>query len=627
MLVNSTAVIAIVWRYLKSVRHSIKIKRSGRFNMESTQSFLNQAGKLLKRVGLLGMPLLLLACATSPAQQAEPSSSEPIEEKAAQQAAETEPDKQEVATLPFTPELMYYILTAEVAGQRGEIGAAVDLYHRASELVDSAKLASRSAQVATVSRDKQRISRALDRWIEVDPDEADVYIMRVPFLLLEEDFDAVVKSVNQAISLAPEKTSQFLARVSENLTESTSQQQALSIIQQLDVYQNNEAEARFAYARLAAFYKQYDDALAQLTPLLKADPHNESYLVLKADILQRTNQAEQGIKLIAKAARRDDASDELRFTYGKLLGDSGQSEKAREVFEALHAEKPQNRDVLFALGLLALEDEDGKQAKSFFSQLLKLGDPSQQASYFMGLAEQMSGNIDAALVWFASVPVNSNRFDMAQNSYVNILVERGQLDKAREHLAAMRKELPQQALQYYMFEASLLREQGQSQVAFDLISGAIKQYPLSEELRYSRAMIAESINKLDVLESDLRWILEKDPDNAQALNALGYTLTDRTDRHQEALTMIQRALELKPGDPFYLDSLGWVYYRLGDLEKAEKFLREALEVQPDTEFSAHLGEVLWERGKKDEAMQVWQKALEQDADNSLLLDTMRRYDK
>ncbi|WP_273151038.1 tetratricopeptide repeat protein [Methylophaga thiooxydans] len=596
--------------------------------MDSMQSFWKNASEFLKRVGLLGMPLLLLACASSPAQQVATSGNQSAETEVEKTAeAESEKDAEVEATLPFTPELMYYILTAEVAGQRGEIGAAVDLYHRAADMVESPKLASRSAQVASLSRDKQRISRALDRWVEVSPNEADVYIMQTPFLMWEEDFDGVVEAVNKALSLEPDKKTEYLARVSESLTEAATQEQALDTLERLELYQQGDPAAQFAHARLSAFYKQFDAALAEISPLVDADPRNEDYLILKADILQRMGRAEEGVKLIARAAKRKNASDELRFTYGKLLGDQGESEKARAVFEALHAEKPTNRDVLFALGLLALEDKDGQEAKSFFSQLLKQGDPTQQATYFMGLSEQMNGNLDAALVWFASVPVHSNRFDNAQNNYINILLERGELDKARAHLAAMRQDLPEQALQYYLFEASMLREADQSQDAFDLLTDAMGQYPQSEELRYSRAMIAESISKLDVLEKDLRWILEKDPNNAQALNALGYTLTDRTDRHQEALVMIQKALEIKPGDPFYLDSLGWAYYRLGELDKAEKYLREALQVQPDVEFIAHLGEVLWEKGKQTEAMKMWQQGLQQDADNRLLLDTMRRYGK
>jgi tetratricopeptide (TPR) repeat protein len=245
----------------------------------------------------------------------------------------------------------------------------------------------------------------------------------------------------------------------------------------------------------------------------------------------------------------------------------------------------------------------------------------------MGLAEELNGNIDAALVWYASVPAQSHRFDAAQTQYINLLADRGQIDKAREHLKLMRHEQPQRALQYYLFEAGFLREQGLSQAAFDLLTEALEQYPQNNEALYSRAMVAESLDKLDVLEADLRMILAKEPDNAQALNALGYTLTDRTNRHQEALQLINRALELQPGDPFYLDSLGWVYYRLGDLEKAEKYLREAMQIQPDVEFISHLGEVLWEQGKKDEAMQIWQQGIKQDADNKLLRETMRRYGK
>lgn len=594
--------------------------------MDPMQTFLGNVGRRLKHAGLLGMPLFLLACAASPAQQAGMAESAPEQEKNQITAEAEQPEAKETENyLPLTPELMYYVLSAEVAGQRGQVGVAVDLYHRASEMVDSPNLASRSAQVATLSRDQDRINRALERWIEVDPNDADVYIMQAPFLMLKDDYSGAVAAIDKALTLAPDKKKPYLRRVSENLAEVAEADEALSSLKQLALYQQNDPAAHFAYARMAFFYKRYDEALNELAPLLEAEPDNEDYLVLKADTLQRMGRSEEALELIARAADREDASQDLRFTYGKLLGESGQTAKARQVFEAIQADNPDNRDVLFALGLLALEEKDGKLAKSYFSELLKVGDPSGQAPYFMGLAEEMNGNIDAAMVWFASVPVQSSRFDLAQDNYISLLVERGQMDKAREHLNQLRKELPQQALQYYLYEAGLLREQEQSQAAFDLLTAAMKQYPQSEDLRYSRAMIAESLDRLDVLEQDLRWILDKDPDNAQALNALGYTLTDRTDRHQEALEMITRALELQPGDPFYLDSLGWVYYRLGDLAKAEKYLREAMQVQPDVEFIAHLGEVLWERGKKQEAKQIWQQGLEQDADNSLLLETMRRY--
>ena len=304
---------------------------------------------------------------------------------------------------------------------------------------------------------------------------------------------------------------------------------------------------------------------------------------------------------------------------------NGETAKAKAVFEELNLENPDNKEVLFALGLLALEEKDGQTAKTYFTELLRKGDPAQQASYFMGLAEEMNGNIDAALVWFASVPADSQRFDNAQGRYISLLAEQGDVDKARKHLQLLRQERPAQAREFYLFEAAFLQEQDMKNDAMQLYGEALQRYPDDFELLYSRAMLAESMDDMALVEADLRKILEKDPNNAQALNALGYTLTDRTDRHQEALLLIERALELKPGDPYYLDSLGWVYYRLGNLELAEKYLRQAIAVQDDVEFSAHLGEVLWQQGKKNEARKIWEDAKALDADNKVLKETLKRF--
>ncbi|KKL28220.1 hypothetical protein LCGC14_2377320, partial [marine sediment metagenome] len=511
-----------------------------------------------------------------------------------------------------------------VAGQRGEIGAAVELYERAADMVDSPKLASRSAQVATLSRNEQRINHALDRWVEVDPSNADVYIMQAPFLMIDKDYDGAIKAINKALALAPEKEQLYLVRVTENLAEVASPEQALATVKQLDVYQQGNPAAHYSYARLAFFYKQYEETLAEINPLLDAEPNNQSYLILKADTLQRLGKSKEALKLIEKAAKQDDATDELRFTYGKLLGDDGQLDKAKQVFESIQLTNPENRDVLYALGLLALEEKDGETAKSYFNDLLKVGDPTNQAAYFMGISEELNGNIDAAMMWFASVPVQSSRFNMAQTHYINLLVEHKDINKARQHLAKLRNDLPQQALQYYLFEASLLRDNGMQQQAYDLLTETLSQYPDNIDVLYSRAMVAESIDKLASLEKDLGRILELDPNNSQALNALGYTLADRTDRYEEALALISKALAIKPGDPYYLDSLGWVYYRIGKLDEAEKYLRQAATAQPDPEFIAHLGEVLWAQGKKKEAKKVWQQGLEKDQDNGLLKETMQR---
>jgi tetratricopeptide (TPR) repeat protein len=627
MLVNSTAIINLfVIRLAKLGSHSIKINRIGRSIMDLLHLQWKKYMGIAQRSALFLVITSLMACASVPESQAEKSPSETSQDVAV--IEEKEPgvqQQEEVEDLPLTAELVYYILMAEIAGQRGEMGVAVDLYNKAAGEVDSPALAGRSAQVAVFTRDQQRISRALDRWVEVDPNDADIYVMQAPILLLQGDHQAAIKAIDAALELNPENSRDFLARIIENLMELLTAEQAFAIIQQLKQYQANDPEVLFAYARLAAFYKHYVEALEAVDAVLKQQAGREDALVLKSEVLQRLGKGDEALALLAKAVKREGASDDLRFSYAKSLGENGQTEESRQVFEQLHQKNPQSDEIIFALGLLALEDKDGETAKKYFSQLLKQGDRGKQAAYFMGLAEEVNGQIEQALIWFASVPVDSSRYQAAQARYIKLLAEQGDIEKAQNHLKLLRKENPDRAVQYFLFEASFLREQNQDQAAFDLFTEALTQYPDNVELLYGRAMVSEPLNRLSILEQDLRQVLDKDPDNAQALNALGYTLTDRTDRHQEALILIKKAVEISPEDPFYLDSLGWVYYRLGNLGVAERYLRQAADIQPDAEFLAHLGEVLWLLGRQSEAKQMWQQGLEQGKDNQLLLDTMRRF--
>jgi len=604
------------------MHHSIKINRSGRFIMELSHLQSMKLRNLIRRWVLLGVSITLAACASSP-----PQSTIDTEQTKELEPIPVEVSEPEVTPLPLNSELVYYVLMAEIAGQRGQIGVAADLYNKAAETVDSPALAGRSTQVANFTRNQERINRALDRWQQVDPTDADVYIMKAPFLMLQNDYQGVVTSVNKAIELAPEQSRQYLAQIADNLSELAESQQALAVIEQLALYQANDPEALFVYARLAAFFNQTEDALSHVERVLEQQAGREDALVLNADVLQSLDRGGDALKLLKPYANRESATVELRFAYAKLLGENGKIDQARNVFEQISLEQPDNQEALFALGLLALEQRDGALAKNYFKQLVTMGDPGKQASYFMGLSEELNNDLEAALVWYASVPVESPRFQAAQTKYINLLADSGQIQKARLHLKLLRKENPDRAKQYYAFEAVFLRDRGEIQQAFDLYSEALKFYPNDMELLYGRAMTAEPLGQLDILEHDLNKILEIEPKNASALNALGYTLADKTDRYSEALELIQQALVISPNDPFYLDSLGWVYYRMGKLEAAALYLKQAIAIQDDPEFVAHLGEVLWQQNKHEQATQLWQNALKQSPDNVLLKETMERFIK
>jgi Flp pilus assembly protein TadD len=204
------------------------------------------------------------------------------------------------------------------------------------------------------------------------------------------------------------------------------------------------------------------------------------------------------------------------------------------------------------------------------------------------------------------------------------MVVNDELTEARTYLEIARAEFPDMRIQLVLVEAQLLTDHAELSSVIDLLGTFLSESPDDADLLYFRAMTGEKAGDLDLLESDLRRIIELDPKNADALNALGYTLTDQTERHDEALDLITRALAIRPNEPAFIDSMGWVQYRLMNYEKALTYLRQALTLMRNDEVAAHLGEVLWVVGDKVEANKIWQEGLEREPDSKFLKDVIER---
>jgi tetratricopeptide (TPR) repeat protein len=185
----------------------------------------------------------------------------------------------------------------------------------------------------------------------------------------------------------------------------------------------------------------------------------------------------------------------------------------------------------------------------------------------------------------------------------------------------------QQRTQLIIAEAQLLRETGSYQKAFQVLSSGLEKLPDNVDLLYDRALAAEKIGKFDIMEKDLRKLIQLKPDHAHAYNALGYGLAEHSKRLPEALELIEKAIALSPHDPYILDSLGWVHYRMGNLNQGLSYLRQAFGMNPDPEIAAHLGEVLWMQGTTEDAKEVWQSALKNNPDNEVLIGTMKKFMK
>ena len=207
---------------------------------------------------------------------------------------------------------------------------------------------------------------------------------------------------------------------------------------------------------------------------------------------------------------------------------------------------------------------------------------------------------------------------------VGVRVDARNFREALDWVRNMRIQLPEQSVQLYLMEARILAEHASVAEVLSVYASGLEAHQEDDDLLYARGLYAAEIGRMDIVESDLRRVIAHNPNNADALNALGYTFADRSMRFEEAHDLISRALELKPDSPAILDSMGWLQFRLGNLPAALGFLKSAYAILPDGEIGAHLGEVLWTMGDSAGAEAIWRQILEKEPDNKHVIETRRR---
>jgi len=382
-------------------------------------------------------------------------------------------------------------------------------------------------------------------------------------------------------------------------------------------------EARFAVAQAAANAGRFDAAIAALQQADSLRPGWESAALMRAQILGKTSRAAALAFMRDFLAVHPDAR-EVRLAYARNLVNANQFTEARAEFARLTHDFPRNAEVSFAAGLLTLQMGDVAAARDLLTRTLEY-DPRDPDTvyYYLGQAAEQMKEPEVAAAHYAEVKTG-NYLVSARARQAALLARAGKLDEARALLSATRGENDAQNVRLIQAQAELLRDSKVPTAAYDVLSEGLKRFPDSADLLYDRAMVAEKLDNLDVLEADLRRVIALRPDDAQAYNALGYTLADRTNRLAEAMSLLDKALALAPEDPFILDSVGWAQYRAGNLARAQEYLERAYKVRPDPEIAAHLGEVLWARGQRDEAGKLWQTSLQTHPQNEVLLETLRR---
>lgn len=539
---------------------------------------------------------------------------------------------------------MYGLLVAEIAGQRGNYAVAFDHYLQVARSTRDRYAAERAMQIAVFMRDKEKSLTAARLWADIDPDSLDARQGLIVFLLRNGQseealphLDTLLAAVHAApapkpappandLSLDLGASAQGYMQIAALLGTEQDKQAALSLMQRFVARHENDAEAHFAYANLALSAGDLATAQAATDAALQRKPLWPSALVLRARILQAQGNASAAIIALGAAVKQSPKDLPLRLAYARMLVDSHRMKEARAQFGVMAQQARNNVDVLLALGLVSMQIKQQDDAERYLNQALKLGKRGTEAHYYLGQIAETKKRPRTAIKHYKKVAEGDAWLD-AQLRIARLTAKESGLAAGRAYLQAIQLQNPLQQVQIIMAEGDLLREQKRYTEALELYNAALTEQPNDSNLLYSRAMLAEKMDRLDLLEQDLRTVIEREPENATALNALGYTLADRTTRYQEALGYIERALQLRPQEPSIIDSMGWVLYRLGRHQEALRYLKAALDLADDPEIAAHLGEVMWVTSDQKGALKIWEQGLKVNSENEVLLNTMKRFSR
>ena len=533
---------------------------------------------------------------------------------------------QEAAPPPtegLTSEFIFKYLVGEVAGQRGDIALASSVFFELAKSTRDPRLAERAARAAVYGNQQQLAIRSAGLWAELDPDSVEAQQAMAQLLLSTGNLEDARPFLEKLLVANDTRANGFLY-LNGVLSRHPDKDAALALVQDLAAPYPKQAEAKFAVAHMAFNAGQNELALQELGAAETLRPGWESAAALHGEILLRES-PDKALAFFHSFLEKYPETSNIRLTYAKLLVNEKKLDEARTQFTKLADAVQENPEMAVVVGLLAGQLGDYAQADKYFKQALEHNykEPEQLYLYLGQSAEKQKRN-DQAYEWYKQVTSDELRFD-AQLRIASLLASEKKLPEARKMLQTLPNLTSEQQAVALQVEANLLVQEKQYAEAYAILDRAINTLPNTPEMIYDFAMLAEKVLRFDVMEQQLRKLITLKPDFAQAYNALGYTLADRNERLDEAAGLIEKALALSPDDHYILDSMGWVQYRRGMLNDAADYLRRAYSEKTDPEIAAHLGEVLWQQGKRDEAVKTWEEALRAHPDNEVLLNTTKKF--
>ncbi|VWX57276.1 Tetratricopeptide repeat-containing protein [Burkholderiales bacterium 8X] len=595
------------------------------------------------------LALLALAAEAQPGMPApaEPTSPAPIIKPAAPPATPSAPTTP-AATQPepgadsqgkvsaLTAELFYEILMGELTTRSGDPGSGYALVLDAARRTKDGKLFQRAVEIALQARSGDAALTAAQAWKETLPDSREARRFELQILIALNRIGETAEPLRAELAATPQIERPFLmAVIARNYGRATDKKLAASVVEQgLRDELASPATGGTAWATVGKLRLAAGDNAGALEAAQKGqelDPSSDGPAVLALELMDPAQPLAEPI--VKRYLAGPKALPEIRIGYARVLVEGRRFDEATAELESLTAARPELPEPWLLLGSLQAQGRKDAAAEASLKRFLELvkavpdaearGRSQTQAYLLLSQLSERRKDFATAEQWLARID-NTDDLVVAQTRRAALLARQGKLPQARELVRGLPERNADDKKAKLMAEVQLLRDAKQYQSAYDLLAQASLASPEDTDLVYDRAMVAEKLNRLDEMERLLRRIIELKPDSQNAYNALGYSFADRKIRLEEARTLIQKAVQLAPEDPFIADSLGWVEFRLGNIDEAVRILEAAYKRRPDPEIAAHLGEVLWARGQRDRAVTIWKEASLVDAENETLQETLKR---
>lgn len=534
----------------------------------------------------------------------------------------------EVAPRSDRAKLMYELLAGEIAGKRGAFKEASGHYQAASQLSDDPSIAERSTRIALFASNWSQALESVERWIELDPKNLEAREAAGLLYVQDKQPDKAFEQFDQVIQQSEEEQSELFAQLGASIGKENGHAGTLQLFDRLRQKYSDQAQAHLTYAKLSYRAENFEEALKGIDATLALESDNTDALILRNRIFLNTGRSDIALASMAELAETYPNSSAIHLDYARMLVQMKRYPEALDAFARVMMLVPEDTNLLYSTALLHVELGQHKEAREYLLKLTRSLPHRDAAHYYLGRLEEVENNWEQAMGWYLRVGEGEYYYD-ARANVAEMQARLGLVSEARASLQQLRNETSAESVRVrlYLAEGQILRDADSFQEAMDLYNEVLEIYPGNVELHYARGMLAERFGQLDLLEQDMKAILKQEPDNATTLNALGYTLVDRTDRIDEGFEYIKKALELRPDDAAVLDSMGWAYYRKGNIEKSLEYLNKAHALFDDPEIAMHLGEVLWAAGQRDQAIETVNQALKKSPDYVGLQELLKRISK